>query len=134
MIEFDYGLCSFKEQYEKLCIIYSLDDEVAQYTQNKQEIQSVINMNDVELKKKQKFNNFYCKLADKKKDFTNVLNLIENKNLAIYQDLQFKIEFIDRFLNNNLEYNNNSLENIKNFNKNYELEYNNFRKYFLEIM
>lgn len=63
-----------------------------------------------------------------------IISLIDDKNTALYQDYQFKINFIDKFLLDNLECNSQTLDNIKNFNQNFEYEYNNFRKYFLEIM
>ena len=64
----------------------------------------------------------------------NVVNLIEDKNLGIYKDYKFKIDYITRFLDNNLECNSQTLDNIRNFNKDFDMAYRNFREYFLDIM
>jgi len=133
----DYGLNTFKDQYEKACLLFGYQDEFtsAKYKENMQEIKSnIISIKEDQEKKYNRFNNFCDKLTNKKREMTGIINLIDDKNTALYQDYQFKINFIDKFLLDNLECNSQSLENIKNFNAVYELEYNNFRKYFLEIM
>jgi hypothetical protein len=137
LIGHDYGLKTFKDQYEKACLLFGYQDEFnnIKYKQNMQEIKSnIINIKEDQEKKYIRFNKFCDKLTNKKREMINIISLIEDKNTVLYQDYQFKINFIDKFLLDNLECNSQSLENIKNFNKVYELEYNNFRKYFLEIM
>jgi hypothetical protein len=133
----DYGLNTFKDQYEKACLLFGYQDEFnnIKYKQNMKETKSnIISIKEDQEKKYNSFNKFCDKLTNKKREMIDIINLIDDKNTALYQDYQFKINFIDKFLLNNLECTSQSLENIKNFTRVYELEYNNFRKYFLEIM
>lgn len=128
----DYNLDTFKAQYEQACKIFNYDDEfiLAKYKKDMQEIKdNRLILMSIEEQKEQRYNNFYNKLVDKKKEFEKIMESLSNyKDSAIYQEYQFKTDFITRFLNDIIEFNQESLDKINNFNKLYEYEYNQFRQ------
>lgn len=130
----DYVLSTFKEQYEKACIIFNYSDEFvkAQYKKNMKEIKNnIADMRIIEEQKEKKYNDFCDKLISKKNKFENAIKVLSNcnyKDSAAYQDYKFKVDFIDRFLNQVLEFNEESLNLIKDFNKLFEYEYSQFKK------
>jgi len=137
LIRRDYGINTFREQYQQACLLFGYQDEfnTVKYKENIKEIKSnIISIKEDQERKYNKFNKFYDKLTNKKREMIDIISLIEGKDTVLYQDYKFKIDYITRFLNDNLECNSKSLENISNFNKNYEFEYNNFRKYFLDLL
>jgi hypothetical protein len=130
LVQNDKGINTFKEQYEYLCNYFSLDDDFNKniYKKNMKNIKNNYQKQKTDLEKMQlRYNKFWDKLVNKKRDLENVIKLLDSNDIA-YQDLQFKIEFINKFLNSILECNIESINKIKNFNKLFELEYEQFNK------
>jgi hypothetical protein len=135
----DFGLETFKDQYEKACYIFGYADEFNRnkYKKSAEKIKNeVVNVKILEEKKFNKYNKFYDNLSEKMKKFNEDLSIIEDcggKDSKIYIDIKFKLDFIDRFLKTILEYEGTStLRKINDFNDLYEIEYSNFRKNFLD--
>jgi hypothetical protein len=135
----DFGLESFKEQYEKACSIFGYQDEFNKnkYKKSIKKIKNeVINVKILEEKKFNRYNKFYDKLSEKRKKFNDELTVISacgGNNSKVYLSIKFDLDFIDRFLQSILVYDGDStLQKINDFNSLYELEYSNFRKNFLD--
>jgi len=135
----DFGLETFKDQYEKACLIFNYDDEFNKnkYKKSVKKIKNeAVNVKILEEKKFNKYNKFYDKLSEKMKKFNDELAVISGcggKDSKVYLSIKFNLDFIDRFLQSILEYDGDStLQKINDFNSLYELEYSNFRKNFLD--
>lgn len=132
IIGIDYNLDTFKAQYEQACIIFNYDDNFnkSEYKKNMQKIKNIAyEKKTIEDQKQQRYDNFYNKLVDKRKEFIQAMELLSNyKECKAYQEYMFNVNFIERFLNDIIEYSQESLNKISNFNKLYEYEYNQFRQ------
>jgi hypothetical protein len=137
LIGLDYNLNTFREQYQQACIIFNLEDEFNKYKYKKTALKAknsiVDNRKEEELKEK-KYNDFYNKLIKRKFELKKELEGVKDRMSKDYQDICFKIDFIDDFTGQILEYNNKSLELIKDFKRLYKLSYNQFKKYYLDVI
>lgn len=127
----DYGLNTFQKQYEKACLIFGLDDDFvkAKYKASMKDIKNnYVDIRRIEEEKEQRYNNFCNRLVDKRREFIQAMELLSKyKDSKVYQDYRFKADYIEKFLNQIIEYNQESLDLINNFNKLFEYEYNNFQ-------
>ena len=136
IIGIDNNLYAMKDKYEYACNLYNLHDDYIN-SKDKNKVKNSKN----ELLKKQEYNKakklrydkFYNKLVDKRKELLTKIETIKDKNCKEYQDIAFKLEFVDEYSNMIIEYNDNSIKLISEFKANFEEQYNIFKKYYLDI-
>lgn len=132
LIQKDYGLNTFREQYQQACILFGLEDEFNKHKYKKTAKQVKNNIAEKSIKENkniERYNKFYDKLCKKERQLTETLKYIDDPLTYEYQEIQFKIDFISEYTKKLLEYNKDSIALIEGFNEEYNKRYEQFKKY-----